>query len=386
MKHFKRLSISEIDDIFYIAPSEFSKDSAKELLSNALGATMYTPATKEDIADKLINSVYEGLTSNVLCLEDAIGDDEVEFAIKNLYKQMDILNTAINTDKVNASNLPILFIRVRSTDQLRSLLVNFSKLKPICGFNIPKFTSDNGREYLRLIKKCNEKNNTRFYAMPILETPEIIYQESRISELTRIKAIVDEYKDIILNIRVGGTDFSSLFGMRRSIDSSMYDIHVISNCLSDIMNFFGRANENYTISGPVWEYFPAKERMLKPQLRETPFKVRGNYGAFQRKELISKEIDGLIKEVILDKANGFMGKTIIHPSHILYVNALQIITYEEYNDALSIMKNQDKGAIKSITSNKMNEVKPHTNWAIKVLNRAKVYGVLNENVSHIAMF
>ena len=45
-----------------------------------------------------------------------------------------------------------------------------------------------------------------------------------------------------------------------------------------------------------------------------------------RTPIINEAIDGLLREVILDKANGFVGKTIIHPSHARYANAMQAVT------------------------------------------------------------
>ncbi|WP_367362483.1 HpcH/HpaI aldolase/citrate lyase family protein [Mesotoga sp.] len=43
----------------------------------------------------------------------------------------------------------------------------------------------------------------------------------------------------------------------------------------------------------------------------------------KRNLIVNAAIDGLLREVILDKANGFVGKTIIHPSHLKYVNAMR---------------------------------------------------------------
>ncbi|HAN09452.1 MAG TPA: citrate lyase subunit beta [Clostridiales bacterium] len=386
MKHFRNLDKKTIINTFEYLPQPFNKFTQKDVLANALGATMYTQGINKDIAQKLINQDFHGLTSNVLCLEDSIGDDDVAEAQINIFNQLELLETSIKSGIMHVDDLPLLFIRVRSLGQLKIFLRKADKLGLICGFNIPKFSTSNGYEYLDAIQKANDKFNQRFYAMPILETSEIIYNETRISELAKMKSIIDDYKNLILNIRVGGTDFSSLYGIRRGIDFSIYDIFVISHCLSDIVNVFGRSTENYTISGPVWEYFPDSNRMLKPQLRVTPFIKKGINGPEERIDIISKEIDGLIKEIILDKANGFTGKTIIHPSHITYVNALQVITYEEYHDALRIVENQDKGAIKSFSGNKMNEVKPHYNWAVKVLKKAEVYGVLKADVDYVQLF
>ncbi|MBN2444828.1 MAG: HpcH/HpaI aldolase/citrate lyase family protein [Spirochaetales bacterium] len=54
--------------------------------------------------------------------------------------------------------------------------------------------------------------------------------------------------------------------------------------------------------------------------------------------ILNDAIDGLMRDVILDKANGFIGRTIIHPSHTKYVNAMQTVIKEEYEDALQIME------------------------------------------------
>ena len=55
----------------------------------------------------------------------------------------------------------------------------------------------------------------------------------------------------LLFIRVGGTDFSSKFGLRRSVDSSIYNVRVVSDCLIDIINMFARDGQDYVISAPV---------------------------------------------------------------------------------------------------------------------------------------
>ena len=46
-------------------------------------------------------------------------------------------------------------------------------------------------------------------------------------ELIGIKKILDKYYDLVLQIRVGGTDFSSVFGVRRGVDYSIYDIMAV---------------------------------------------------------------------------------------------------------------------------------------------------------------
>ena len=93
--------------------------------------------------------------------------------------------------------------------------------------------------------------------MCIRDRKNIAYQETRKEELIEIKKILNPYKNLILNIRVGGTDISSLFGVRRGINYSIYDILTVRDCLSDVLNFFSRAEDDYLVSAPVWEYFLA---------------------------------------------------------------------------------------------------------------------------------
>ena len=50
----------------------------------SLGATLYMPATRADLFDVVINNKIPSLRSLVICLEDAISDCDIEYAVKNL--------------------------------------------------------------------------------------------------------------------------------------------------------------------------------------------------------------------------------------------------------------------------------------------------------------
>ena len=153
-----------------------------------------------------------------------------------------------------------------------------------------------------------------------------------------------------------------------------------SDCLSDILNYFIRDDVDYTVSGPVWEYFLAYKKDDLHHLLESDL----HNSVLSRTPIINEAVDGLLREVILDKANGFVGKTIIHPSHIRFVNALQAVTREEFEDATQIMETGG-GVIKSSMENKMNEINPHRSWAIKVINRANAYGVIEDEKSYLKL-
>ncbi|RKD25275.1 Citrate lyase beta subunit [Caminicella sporogenes DSM 14501] len=383
MKHFNFLNEEQSKEIFFKQPEFIDRDSSREVIARALGATLYMPATKRKIAEDIIKKKHVGLTSMVLCLEDAIGDREIEKAENALLENLKKIKTAIENGEVEYQDVPFIFVRVRNSEQILRLFNKCgSLLKLLTGFCFSKFSCKNGKKYFDELKKINQKLKKTLYGMPILETEDIIYIELRRETLYKINEILQENNDLVLNIRIGATDFSSLFGIRRSCDTTVYDIHVIRDCITDIINFFCRVDRDYVLSGPVWEYFSSGDRILKPKLRVTPFAQKyGKTGLLIRTKLLNQYIDGLINEVLLDRANGLIGKTVIHPSHILPVNSLYAVSHEEYIDAISILDNNNGeiGVFKSSYSNKMNEVKPHKNWAEKILQRAKIYGVYNKN-------
>lgn len=389
MRAFSYLEKEETDNIFYKKPENISSTTDKKYLAYALGATMYMPAIREDIFQIISTQKYKNLQSLVICLEDSISEKDVERAEKNLISICKRIITSIENRKLELDNLPMIFIRVRNVKQFERFLELYKEyLLPIRGFIFPKFDSTVGEEYLNILHKFNNESMNTFYGMPILETKKVIYKESRIEELIKIRDVISRHKKYILNVRIGATDLMGLFSLRRSMDNSIYDIGVVSDCIYDIINVFSRAEDEYVISGPVWEYFSSnnQHRILKALLRETPFKeYQGQDGVEKRKNYLEKSIDGLIREVIMDKANGLIGKTIIHPTHIDIVNALYAVSKEEYIDAISIMNSEEEGVNKSNYSNKMNEIKPHHNWANKIINRAYVYGVLKEEYSYVSL-
>ncbi|MEK5508087.1 MULTISPECIES: HpcH/HpaI aldolase/citrate lyase family protein [Paenibacillus] len=377
---------------------EFHNRSPKSILAYAIGAALYMPATRSEVAEEIKNGKHEGLTTVILDLEDAIGDQQVGQAEQSLAQQLFQLLSYVRTGMMSEQQLPLLFVRVRSVEQLERLLNGLGEsLSLLTGFVLPKFSSDNGRAYFALIAEYNrsmhtgagnENNMPVLYGLPILESSKIIYRETRWKELLSIKEILDEYQEYVLNVRIGATDFSSLYGLRRSPDITIYEIAVIRDCIADIINLFGRVGSNYVISGPVWEYFSHRERVFKPQLRVSPFEdALGKPGRHLRMDFISDAVDGLIREVMMDKENGIIGKTIIHPSHIKPVQAMYAVTHEEYMDALEIVERNDGslGVFKSTYANKMNEIKPHLNWAHRIINRSKVYGVLHEQQHFVSL-
>ena len=386
MKFFSYYMGEELESLFYQPPQNFTKYSGRELLSYGLGATLYMPATRKNIHQEILSKKHAGLTSIVLDLEDAVGDRQVETAEVTVIAELKMLQQEIEKQYIGLEDLPLLFIRIRSFEQFRRIRERLeTAVHVLTGVVIPKFSANEGEAILEEVSTISTDEHP-FYAMPILESAKVIHQETRMNELLAIKEIFDQYRAKILNVRIGATDFSGIYGLRRSADLTAYDIAVLRDCIADIINVFQRAESPYVISGPVWEYFSSNERWLKPQLRQTPFRNHfGERGLKWRADLIDRNLDGLIREVLMDIANGLIGKTIIHPSHIKVVQALHVVSFEEYMDAVSILESAtgEWGVAKSSFSNKMNEMKPHLYWAQRIIQKSKVYGVLHEKYTNI---
>jgi citrate lyase beta subunit len=258
-----------------------------------------------------------------------------------------------------------------------------AQLPVLTGFVLPKFSDENGARYLDAISEASAVTGHRLLAMPVLEAPEVIFAESRTEVLLQVRRLLNKYRQHVVAVRIGATDLSSAFGLRRSRDLTVYDVRVVADVIADVVNVFARADDTgFVVTGPVWEYFSGTERMFKPQLREAPF-VEHSERAL-RTELIARDLDGLIREVALDKANGLTGKTVIHPSHVAAVHALSVVTHEEYCDACDVLGTRSGGGVASSAyGNKMNESKPHSAWARRTVLRAAVFGVAHADVSFV---
>ncbi|GAA2743770.1 HpcH/HpaI aldolase/citrate lyase family protein [Kitasatospora cinereorecta] len=379
MLHFGHLADDVRSRLFLKQPTAFDRESDAAVLSTALGATLYSPATRPGLAGDVRKQAGRGVLSMVLCLEDAIADHEVPSAEANLVAQLGELAAG------PVAELPLLFVRVRTAGQLTDLVDRLGPgLALLSGFVLPKFTEESGGPFLEALTAAEERTGRRLFAMPVLESPELAHLESRREQLFGIARLLDKHRERILAVRLGVTDLCSAYGLRRSPDLTAYDVALVAGVIGDVVNVLGRADgTGHTVTGPVWEYFPVQERMFKPQLRRTPFAEVHPPADGLRQRIIEHDLDGLIREIELDRANGLLGKTCIHPSHVPAVHALSVVTHEEYCDAQDILQQHQGGGgvLRSAYTNKMNEAKPHRAWAERVLLRAEVFGVAREEVS-----
>ncbi|MEC3958176.1 HpcH/HpaI aldolase/citrate lyase family protein [Nocardia sp. CDC153] len=376
MRHFRQVPGPELRRLFHLLPEPFGGSGDRELLAMALGATLYVPATRPDLTSTITRRAAGGVCSMVIDLEDAVADHAVAAGMWQAVRTLDEL-----ADGGEAH--PLLFVRVREPDSIGEIA---ARLGPgagaLTGFVLPKFDTSCAAEYLRAVAAASERLGRTVFGMPVLESPSLVHRETRDRELRRIGELLAAHRERVLAVRIGATDMCSTFGIRRDRDLTIYDVRVVSDVIADIVNYLGRADgTGFTITGPVWEYFADHARMFRPLLRTSPF-AEIDAVPF-RQSLVSRDMDGLLREITLDRANGIQGKTVIHPSHVAVVHALSVVTHEEYSDALDILRADSGGVAASEYRNKMNEMRPHRSWAHQIALRARVFGVANQGVSFV---
>src|SRR5689334_5261544 len=142
MRHFDGLESSERNRLFLREPQAFDRLSPSQTLAVALGATLYVPATRPDLALDIEKARLRGATSVVLCLEDAISDDSVLDAEQNVISQL-------RRYAETAAAAPMIFVRVRSPYQIPLIVKSLDEsVTVLTGFVLPKFTADSGLPFI----------------------------------------------------------------------------------------------------------------------------------------------------------------------------------------------------------------------------------------------
>lgn len=321
----------------------------KNRLQYMVGGLLYMPAFQDNIVDKIEEGKIAGLTSVAFCLEDAIRDDAMEEAEGKLGNILAELSSVYANGN---GRYPLLFVRVRTPEHMRHISYLLGENEDLLtGYILPKFDLTNGAAYMDVIRDINVGREKPLYIMPVLESNIIADNVTRLPVLKKMKELLDVGRDYVLNVRVGGNDFSNLYGLRRSVHTTIYSVGVVRDILIDILNVFAGY---YVVSGPVWEYFDD-----------------GKSYAW---------LDGLIQELELDRINGFIGKTAIHPSQLPYIFDSLKVSRTDYEDAKQLLRwdVEKLGVVKSADGSRMNEVKTHRRWAERIKTLGDIYGIRDE--------
>ena len=308
----------------------------RDFLQYKVGGLLYMPAFQRNFVHNFAQNKLPKLSSVAFCLEDSIQDsavDEAQASLKIILRELERLET----------DLPLIFVRIRSPRHLEMFHDEIgAKSKILTGYILPKFDMQNAASYIQVARAA------KVFVMPTLESDRVASILTRRTELLSLKQILDESKSLVLNVRVGVNDFCNLYGLRRNMNQTVYDICVVRDILTDIINVFAK---DYVVSGAVWNYFNGD-----------------NGGAWAV---------GLKRELELDKLNGFVGKTAIHPAQIpIILDALKV-SQTDFDDANQLLNSRSgtHGVMKSVDGSRMNEIKCHTNWARRIKILGEIYGV-----------
>lgn len=378
MRHFEHLSDDARYALFAQEPHEVPADVSATELGRWMGATLYLPASRASVVSDLVRQRKRGVVAAVIDFEDSVTDSE---ARNSRSRAGSILREMSRC----AEDLPMIFLRMRDYADPARIVADTQDLpNRLAGFAFPKFDPvNNGDAMLKSLAESSRTTGRRLVGMPILETPALAFHESRRDFLNATTAVLKSAEGSIASVRIGVTDIAGIFGLRRSPDTTIYDIKVVSDVITAVVNTFVRPNnDSIPVSGPVWEYFATSERILKPRLRATPFV--DHQATRIRESMVKAGLDALLSEITLDRLNGLWGKTVIHPSHVGVVHALSVVSFEEYQDARAIVaRESDGGVYPSPAGNKMNEVRPHMAWARSVLQRARIFGAARADVDFV---
>ncbi|MEA9389602.1 HpcH/HpaI aldolase/citrate lyase family protein [Acerihabitans sp. TG2] len=303
----------------------------KRLSPYRLGATLYMPATRTDIANSVLNNRIEGLRSIVICLEDAVSEADVPVARQNLKQVLTVLGTAKTAG--HGAEWPLVFIRPRHA-AMGKCLTETEDLTPIDGLVLPKFTLAALPVWWDIVK------HTHLCMMPTLET-EDVFDVMKMRELAM--ALVDHAcHDRIIALRIGGNDLMNVISLRRPRNLTLYD-SPMGYVIKMLVAVFG--SRDFALTSPVCEHID-------------------DHNVMER-------------ELALDMAHGLVGKTAIHPNQIAKIERALMVTSSDHADALRIL-NSSQAVFKS--QGAMCEPATHRRWAARVLEQAQVYGIAQDAV------
>jgi citrate lyase beta subunit len=286
-----------------------------------LGATLYVPATRADLAATLLGGRIPGLRSAVICVEDAVAADDVELGLKRLAQFLRRLA------KAGDLHSPLLFVRPRDTAMLGRILL-MPGADRLAGFVLPKVTAATLPFWLA------HGFADRHRLMPTLETRDAFDGH----ELRRLRDQLLAVHDRILAIRIGGNDLLQTLGARRSRLRTAYD-GPLGPAIATLVATF--APWDFALSAPVMEGFD--DTAL---LRE---------------------------EVARDIEHGLLTKTAIHPVQIAPIQAAYAVPARDLAEAEAILADTPPAVFAS--GGAMCEPATHRRWAVSTRTRAALFGV-----------
>lgn len=290
----------------------------------ALGATLYMPATRDDLLDVVFGLKLPDLRSLVVCLEDAVADIDVATALNNLKS----LLAAIDARGGRLQGGPLMFVRPRDS-VMAAVLNDWPLMRHVDGFVVPKLTLGNLHAWERALTRPD------LLLMFTLETADVFNPVAMV-ELSQ--ALQAGLRQRIIALRIGGNDLMSCLGLRRNPLTTLYQTPMgyVIPMLAGIMGAQG-----FALTAPVFEQLAAPD-LLREELK-------------------------------LDIAHGLVGKTAIHPGQISIIQDALRVSPEDFDAATMILNSEAPAVFKH--NDTMCEPATHARWAANIIERAKWHGL-----------
>lgn len=286
-----------------------------------LGATLYVPALNAH-ALSLARGSNPNLRSIIICLEDAIRNDEVVAALEAIAA---ILNGF-------RSEPPTIHVYVRPRDiRMLSQLLRLPGVQAVEGFVLPKVTTETLPMWLTTL------SHTEHRFMPTIECAEAFDRAA----LGRLCDQLRAYTERVTAVRIGGNDILGIMGLRRSRFRTAYD-GPLGDVIRDIARTF--IPNGFAVSAPVFEHY--------------------------------SQMDVLRHEVEQDLEHGLLTKTAIHPAQVNVIQELYRPSEADLSEARAILA-VDAPAVFG-AGGSMCEPSTHIGWAGSILRRAQAFGVADQ--------
>lgn len=285
-----------------------------------LGATLYMPVIHPKVPEILSGRVAAPASSIVLCLEDALREEDVERGVRTLIR---LLRDRVRDQYPS----PRFFIRPRSYDMACRLRA-VRGIDRIDGFVMPKARPEMLPDWVSLL------NGTGLHLMPTLETPDL-FDPTRLIQFRDL--LLAAGPERIAAVRIGGNDLLGAMALRRVRGVTSYE-------------------------GPLAWFLSMAAGLLIPSGIPVAAPVFD----------IIEDLETLRREVERDVQMGFVSKTAIHPAQVPVIEGALAVPPEDLAAAEAILSH-DARAVFQI-GGVMCEPATHTAWARRTLARAGRFG------------
>ena len=189
-----------------------------------LGASLYMPATRQDIWQVIKRDKLPTINSIIICVEDAVSHDDVELALQRL---QELLNTwAAHIDSINDPSTPqnnkqeqptrpLVFVRPRNPMMLQKL-AHYKHIELLDGFVMPKVDMCSLSNW----RMACQNLSTDQLLMPTLETA-ALFNPHHNQELAI--GFKEAFSQPVFALRIGGNDLFAALRLRRPKNSIVYD-------------------------------------------------------------------------------------------------------------------------------------------------------------------